>query len=125
MSDLFEKASRAKLRYDTTRGQLAVDDLWDLPLAALNRVAVALHDQLKNESVSYLDDAPKANETLQLKFDVAKYVIDVRKTEIKERLDAQTKTETKQKIMGIIARRKDAALEEKPIEELESLLQSL
>ncbi len=33
---MFEEASKLKLRFETTRGLVAVEDLWDIPLIGNN-----------------------------------------------------------------------------------------
>jgi hypothetical protein len=38
-NNLFEKASRLKLRFSSPAGLLTVEDLWDLPLSAQAKVA--------------------------------------------------------------------------------------
>lgn len=44
---MFEKASRMKLRFNTQRGVLSVEDLWDLPLIQLDNIAIALNKKLQ------------------------------------------------------------------------------
>ena len=83
--DIFERASRLKLRFETSKGQLSAEDLWDLPLtsargqACLNGIAIDLHGRLKDEPIFFfVGAAPAADPTLQLRFDVVKHVIDAR-----------------------------------------------
>jgi hypothetical protein len=41
---LFQKATRAKLRFETPKGLLSVEDLWDLPLtSAINKANLGRH----------------------------------------------------------------------------------
>ena len=39
--NIFEQATRAKIRYHSPNGLIGVEDLWDLPLTSLNSVANA------------------------------------------------------------------------------------
>lgn len=129
-TNIFEQASRLKLRFTTTRGSLAVEDLWDLPLTStrgtsLDDIAVSLHHQLKHDTVSFVDDTVAAAPELQLSFDVVKRVIEVKKTENKAAADARAKAEQKQKILGILARKEDAALEAMDADKLRQMIAAL
>lgn len=130
--DIFEKAARLKLRFDTRIGPIAVEDLFDLPLISrtgktnLDDIGRGLRKQLKDaDDVSMVEPAETADTLTQLRFDIVKYVIDSRveanKAEAKKREDA----EKRQKIMSIIADKKDQDLKGKPLEELESMLASI
>lgn len=129
--NLFERASRAKIRFDTPIGQLSVEDMWDLPLSSnsagrvnLDDLARGLHRQMKDDDVSFVTDA-KPGETLRrLAFDVVKHVIDVRIAERDQATDAKAKAERTQTILGIIARKEQDSLEQLPIEELRALAAS-
>jgi hypothetical protein len=131
--DIFEQATRLKLRFDTSRiGEIAAEDLFDLPLtsktgrANLDDLARGLHKQLKNgDDVSFVEPTRSSDPVIQLRFDIVKHVIDVKieanKAEAKKRDDA----EKKQKILALIADKKDEALKGKPLEELEAMLTAL
>lgn len=127
---IFEKASRKKLRFGTDIGLLAADDLWDLPLVAtsrrpqpcLNEIAIGLHRELQDRTVSFVDTETKANTDLQLRFDIVKHIIDVKKAELQAEKDASAKAERKQKLMSVLARKQDAALEEMTEEQIRALI---
>jgi hypothetical protein len=123
---MFEQAARMKLRFDTPRGALSAEDLWDLPLTStrgpsLNDIAIGLHHALKHDTVSFVDDE-RPDPRLQLGFDIVKHVIDVRKEENRIAAEARAKAEQKQKILGILARKEDAELEGKSMDELRALI---
>lgn len=127
---MFEQASRQKLRFETTMGLLSAEDLWELPLTSkrgpnLNDIAIGLHNQTKHDTVSFVEEDEKPNPLLQLRFDIVKHIIDVKKAERKAAEEVASKREQKQKIMAIMSRKEDAALENASMEELQGLLATL
>lgn len=131
MENIFEQASRLALRFDSPKGKLTVEDLWGIPLtsnnpdkANLDAIAVGLYAKLKDDegAVSFVNDTPPAalRET-QLKFSIAKYIIDVRKTENKAAADAEKRRADKQRILEIIERKEHGELEGKSLDELRAL----
>lgn len=128
---MFEQASRLKVRFESPKGLLAVEDLWDLPLtsvrgANLNDIAKGLNRELKNaDDEDFVNRAAKTDTVLKLKFDIVKHVIDVR---LAENLAARTeaeRVERKARVLEIIAEKQDAALKDKSIEELTAMVNSL
>ncbi len=124
---MFEKASRAKLRFSSGKGLVSVEDLWDLPMTQLDRLAIALRKELRElgEADSFIEAPKRGIEELQLKFDLAKYVIEVRLAENAAEKKKQDNAAQKQKILEILGRKQDAALEGKSVEELMALASSL
>lgn len=129
---MFEKASRLKLRFETIRGLISTEDLWDLPLTSTNKVnlddiAKALYKQLKEQTdvVSFVDDTQKADELTQLKFDIVKQVIGVKKAENAAAADARAKADKKQQILGLIAQKQNEQLSTSSIEDLQKMLTDL
>lgn len=129
MSDLFEKATRMAIRFNTTAGQLTTEDLWSLPLTStkgvsLNGIAMALYKQIKDSAdiISFVDDTVNVNDELQMKFDIVKRVIEVRKAEAEDKAKAAAAKAQKEKILELIAAKRDQSLQEKTLEELEAML---
>ena len=130
--EMFESATRRKVRFDTPNGQLSVEDLWDLPLtsnrgrANLDDIARGLHKQLKNsDDVSFVDTDRKSDSIVQLKFDIVKHIIGVK---LADRATAAVKAENdakKARIMELIAQRQDEALSTKSVEELTEMLKDM
>lgn len=82
MNNLFVQASRRKLRFDTTKGQLTTEDLWELPLTSLDTLAKSVSKKLKEESEeSFLTPARKSNTELTLKLEILVFVIKTRQEE--------------------------------------------
>jgi len=112
---MFEKATRQKLRFQTDKGLLSVEDLWDLPLTSqhgrtnLDDIARGLHGQLKNSNdVSFVVKERKSNESVQLAFDIVKHIIDVKLVERDAAQLAATTKEKKQQIMQLIANKEQS-----------------
>lgn len=131
--DIFEQAARLKLRFETTRiGDISAEDLFDLPLtskvgrANLDDIARSLHKQLRSgDDVSFVEPARSSDPTVQLRFDIVKHVIDAKLEENKAEAKKRDDAEKKQKIMALIADKKDEVLKGKPLEELEAMLATL
>ncbi|AIX13097.1 hypothetical protein HWB57_gp102 [Erwinia phage vB_EamM-Bue1] len=124
---LFEKASRLKLRFDSARGQLTVEDLWDIGTTRgavnLNDLAKQINRQLKTtEEEGLVKTRSAANDLLQLKLDVLTYVFGVRQEEADRAKQADEKRETRQKLAALIAQKQDQQLGDKSIEELQAML---
>jgi hypothetical protein len=130
---MYEKALRMKLRFETPQGPLTVEDLWDLPLqttranrASLDDVARGLHLQLKSGAdISFVDTAKKSDHTAQLKFDIAKHIIDVRLAENAAAATAAANKERKQHLLGILASKENEALLGMSVEELRAAIAAL
>ncbi len=131
---MFERASRMKLRFESTRGLLTVEDLWDLPLTARSASLPSLDDLARTlarkltdtaHQVSFVLPTTTADESLQLQFDVVKHVIEVRMAERAARETQAANREKKQKLLSLIAQKQDAQLSDKSVEELQAMVEEL
>jgi hypothetical protein len=131
MEELFERATRQRLRFETARGELAVEDLWDLPLSSTNgkqvnldAIAVALHLRLRSGAdVSFVNKEKKSDERTQLMFDVVKHIIDVRLDEVAAAEKEKERAEKRQRILGILADKDDEELRGMSKDDLRRLLE--
>jgi len=131
MPEIFEQAARLKLRFETPRGDLSAEDLWDLPLTStrgvsLDDVAVGLHRRLQDSTpVSFVNENATFDPKTQLRFDLVMHVIDVRKAENAARATEAEKVAKRQRIMALISEKEDEALSARSTDELRELLASL
>jgi len=132
MSDMFEQAAREKFRFDTSKGQVTVEDLWDLPLssssgkASLDEVAKGLHRQLKSDdSISFVTPATKTDETVQKKFDIVKHVIAIRLAENEAAATLRANREKKQNLLALIAQKENEQLAGKSLEDLRAMVDAM
>lgn len=127
---MFEKASRLKLRFETAKGSLLAEDLWDLPLrgngTSLNTLAKGLNRKIKDEGEEdFVSPTTRANEIIDLQFGLVKYVIEVRLAEAEAASQLRERKEKKQKLLEILERKQNTALEQAPVEEIEKMLAEL
>jgi len=116
MEQNFEKATRLKLRFDSSQGQLAVEDLWDLSLQSLDTIAKKVNKQLMDEGEqSFIPskNASRKSTNNDLKLEIVKHIIE---TKVSEAEDSKTKAENKSRL----ALYKELA-EKKAFEKLESM----
>lgn len=80
----FLKASRLKLRFRTTKGELSVEDLWDLSLTSLDSIAVSIDSQLGSKKTFLVepDRAVSSEQQLdQLRLEILKEVLSTKQAE--------------------------------------------
>ena len=103
---------------------ISVEDLWDLKLQDLDSVFKLLNKEKKqSDEESLLQVKSEADQALENKIQIVKFIVQVKQTEAAERLAAKDKKERNQKIMRIIERKQNEALEGKSLEELTAMLE--
>lgn len=138
--NIFERASRIALRFDTDKGPLSVEDLWRLPLQSgagrpsLDSIGMNLRKELaesENAVQSLVPESAKSPSAqdgwseLQLMFDIVKHIIDVRVAERDAKQKADLKKAERQKLLGLIADAEDERLRGLSPEELRQRLSTL
>jgi hypothetical protein len=123
---MFEKASRLKLRFETSKGILFVEDLWDLSLTDLNKIAKSYNKTIKeSEEEDFLREVTKEDKVTKLKFDIVLHILTIKKEEKEAAAKREEKKAKKQKILEILAKKQDETLEGKSEEELLKELEEL
>ncbi|WP_316196673.1 hypothetical protein [Bradyrhizobium sp. SZCCHNS3053] len=132
MSDLFLKASRIKLRFDTNSGPLAAEDLWDLPISSerkTNLADIAMKVKARLDLVSGLSfvkqPTKQIDPTDQLRFDILRFIIETKQDENAAAATARDNAAKKQRLLQLIAEKEDDSLKGKSVEELKALAESL
>lgn len=129
--DIFQKAAQQKLRFDSPRGLLTTEDLFDLPLTARNgfdleTVAQTVNRSLKESSVeSFVDKVKVASVTDTLKLDIVKSVIATRIAERDEKAARAEKKLKRDRLLELLANKEDAALAELTPEQIREQLAAL
>lgn len=131
--ELFAKATRMNVRFESCKGALDIEDLWMLPLtsakgASLDNIAQSLNREIKEGTEESFVEKPKPNPELAeavVKLDVVKYIIYVRIVERDAAKAAAERKEKKAKIMAVIADKQDESLKQAPTEDLQKMLAEL
>lgn len=123
--NLFEIATRNHYRF-TYKGVMTVEDLWDLSVDALDAIFKTLNRQKKTAD-EYSLLAVKSAEDIELanKIELVKYIVSIKLAEADERVNAAEKKAQRDKILAIMAKKQDAALEGMDMKQLEAELAKL
>ena len=118
---MFEQASRLKLRF-AYKGNLSVEDLWDLPFAALDEIFrnLSKEAQEKQEATLAKPRAPLSPD-LALKIQMVTHIYEVKTTEQQEREKISERASQKKELLEIIAEKEKDGLKSMPIDKLKKL----
>ena len=130
--NIFEYAARSKIRFQSTKGELTVEQLWDVPLRSrddfnLNAVAKAANKAWKDISEESFVETTKTPEHVRREtaLEIVKYVIDTKLAEENlAKLRADNKIE-KEKLLEILAEKQDGKLSELSEKELRRRIAAL
>jgi hypothetical protein len=132
MNNIFEYATRNKLRFTSIKGELSVEQLWDAPLRSrddfnLNAIAKAANKALKDISEeSFVETKKTAEHTRrEAALEVVKYIIDVKITEEKAAETRAERKQEKEKLLGILAEKQAGKLSELSEKELQKRIAAL
>lgn len=129
---MFEKATRQKYRFDSLKGQLTVEQLWDLPLQAkngfdLDTVAKVVNQELKGvteDSFIETRSNPRKGE-LEDKLEVVKHIIATKQAENAAKLDEANRKVERERLQQILATKQAQQLEGLSVEEIQKRLDAL
>ena len=119
----FKLASQQKLRFQTARGPLTTEQLWDLSVNDLDALAVSLETE-HNQSgkKSFLTKTSTKDKTAKLKFDIVLDILTTKVDEMQAASEALEIREHNKKIIALISEKQDESLKGKSIKQLEAML---
>lgn len=122
---LFEMATRSKLRFPSTKGELFVEDLWDLSDKDLDVVYKNLKDQeVKSSEESLLDDA-NVDPKLTAAIGIVRYIFTTKRNEKLAEKERINKKRTQKKYIDALSKKQDEAIEKMSEAELRAMIDSL
>lgn len=123
--NLFEMATRSKMRFPSTKGELSVEDLWDLSDKDLDVVYKNLKDQeVKSSEESLLDDA-NVDPKLTAAIGIVKYIFTTKRNERLAEKERINKKLTQKKYIDALSKKQDEAIEKMSEAELRAMIDSL
>ena len=123
--NLFEIATRNRYRFNY-KGVMTVEDLWSLRVEDLDAIFKMLNRQKKTaDEDSLLATKSAEDQDLANKIDIVRYIVSVKLAEAAERVSAAEKKAQRDKIMEIVTKKKDKALEDMGIDDLMKKLEEL
>lgn len=123
--NVFEVATKNKYRFPY-RGQISVEDMWDLSVTELDKIFKTLNKQVKTaQEESLLETKTKEDETIENQIAIIRHIVSVKQKEANDRLREKERKAQKQRIMEIMADKEDEDLKSKSTEELRKMLEEL
>lgn len=130
--DIFEQASRKKLRFPSERGDLTTEQLWDLELTSktgfnLDTIARQVNSDLKSivEGSFVVQSIDPRKNTLELQLEILKHVIAAKLQRIADAKASAERAALRQKLTTALAAKEDEKLSGMSVEEIQAELAKL
>lgn len=115
---MYEVCLRKKMRFSSPKGELSLEQLWDVPLRSkddfnLDAIAKAANKVVKETSEESFVATRKttAQTTAELKLDVIKHVIEVKLDEEDRAKQRAANVQEREKLLEALGKKEDAKLE--------------
>ena len=122
---LFLQASRLKLRFPSSAGDLTTEDLWDLPVTSartgrpslenIGNTLLAQQREIVDTSILSTSTTNPAKQRVDLSVEVVRFVIQTKQAEAQAKEQAETRRQEKTRLDDIIRQRE---AQETPLDEL-------
>ena len=125
-NDNFIEATKKKIRFATTKGSLSVEDLWDLNLESLDKIAVAVDEDIQKEGrKSFIGKTNRGSSQKVLSLEILKFIIEDKMKEEDKKKERAQKSAQKEFLMELLNKKKLESLESLPLEEIQKQLDDL
>lgn len=132
--NLFELATRKKFRFPGNKGELTVEQLWDLKLTSvtdattLDSVAISLATKLKDNGIgSFVNTGKVPNENIELeqKLEVVKHIIASKEAENNAARIARANANEAQRLQELLERKQEEKMSQLTEDEILARLAAL
>lgn len=125
LGGILVKAMRSKYTFGY-KGIMHVDNLWDLKPDELDGIYRELNDKLEyTKGKSLMQVKTAIDSELENKLKIVQFVFDVKMAEADERKNAEANKQERNRILELIARKKQSEQENLSVKELEEMLDKL
>lgn len=123
--NIYMKASKENLKFDTNKGFVSLNSLWTIPLELLDEVVINLKNLTQKEVVESYLKLNNSEDLSTLKFSVAEGILlhRIKEKELEER--KVFNKNQKQRILQIITSKEDKFLEDQDLTSLKTMLGDL
>lgn len=133
MTNIFEYASRKKLRFASSKGSLTVEQLWNVPVSSstgfsLSAIATPYYEKREKASSlsgSLLRASEGLSEDDRVSLSILEHIAQVLDQERKAAVAAAVKSSRKADLLDALAAREADALTRKTPEELRKMIEEL
>ncbi len=131
IQNLFVYATSNKLRFSSTRGELTIEQLWDLPLSSrdgfnLDAIAIAADKAFKETEVSFVATTKTVEHTRrEAVLETVKYIISVKLAEAEAATKRVANQQKRERILRALAEKQEGKLLEMSEKELQEQLAAL
>lgn len=126
LETLVIKAARKKWRFATTKGHLSFEDLWDLKLEDLDKIAVALDEKIqKGGRKSFITKRTESMTEEQGLLDLVFFVIQTKMAEDAAAKDRAAKRGQREFLEDLKKKKQIAALEGLSLEDIDKQIAAL
>lgn len=119
---MYKKASQCKLRFETSKGLLNVEQLWGLKSSQIKELILEAKSKLKKsegfEDLSFLDLVSEEDEIEKLRFDILVDIYKTKQEAVNKQKEIQENKLYNAMIDEIIAEKQNESLKSLSIEEL-------
>ena len=126
LETLLVKAARKQWRFASTKGHLTFEDLWNLKLEDLDKIAVALDEKIqKGGRKSFIAKRTESMAEEQGMFDLVTYVIETKMAEADAAKVRAAKASQRTFLQDLLNRKQVEKLENLTAEEIEKQIAAL
>jgi hypothetical protein len=123
INELFVIAARKKFRFSSTKGELNVEDLFDLNLNFLDSIAVALDEKIQKAGrKSFVQKRAASTTDFEIQLEIVKFVIESKQAEIEERKAREAKAAKREFLLNLKQKKEMDQLEGLSLADIEKQL---